>query len=287
MSKFKVKSDFISHFLKNKSTNFNVLTKEDLAELVRQVDDARAATSKSCKQRRRTKRFDTIDENGRTRLIKAGTRDAPCYVLPIDDIFDVLDTTHQSSGHGGRDRMKHVLRTKYANITVDMILEFLVKCETCYSKRSHKSVGVVVKPIVQSSNSERVQVDLIDMQSRPDGEFRWILVSQDHFTKLVVLRALRRKTGLDVAEALFDIFAHTGAPLVLHTDNGREFKNKHVKALVEMFANTKMVHGRPRHSQSQGSVERANQDIEKMMACWMRDNNSTKWVAGKLLVSFS
>jgi len=31
----------------------------------------------------------------------------------------------------------------------------------------------------------------------------------------------------------------------------------------------KIVHGKPRHSQSQGSVERANQDIENMLATWL------------------
>ena len=66
------------------------------------------------------------------------------------------------------------------------------------------------------------------MQSRPDGQFKWILVFQNHFSKRVFLRSLRKKSGLDVAEALIEIFAETGAPRFLHTDNGREFKNKHV-----------------------------------------------------------
>ena len=38
-----------------------------------------------------------------------------------------------------------------------------------------------------------------------------------------------------------------------------------------------LVRGKPRHSQSQGSVERANQDIEKMLACVMKQNNSSHW----------
>ncbi|GBM04962.1 hypothetical protein AVEN_126107-1 [Araneus ventricosus] len=36
----------------------------------------------------------------------------------------------------------------------------------------------------------------------------------------------------------------------------------------------KIVHGKPRHSQSQGSVERANQDIENMLGTWMKDHIS-------------
>ncbi|KAL4127210.1 hypothetical protein QTP88_011401 [Uroleucon formosanum] len=37
------------------------------------------------------------------------------------------------------------------------------------------------------------------------------------------------------------------------------------------------VHGKPRHSQSQGSVKRANQDIENMIATWLQDNNTRRW----------
>ena len=33
-----------------------------------------------------------------------------------------------------------------------------------------------------------------------------------------------------------------------------------------MWPGSKLFHGKPRHSQSQGSVERANKDVEAMLA---------------------
>jgi len=48
---------------------------------------------------------------------------------------------------------------------------------------------------------------------------------------------------------------------------------------VEGFIN-KIVHGKPRHSQSQGSVERANQDVENMLVSWLEDNKTKKWSNG-------
>jgi len=36
-----------------------------------------------------------------------------------------------------------------------------------------------------------------------------------------------------------------------------------------MWNNLKIVHGKSRHSQSQGSVERANQDIQNILTTWM------------------
>jgi len=46
-------------------------------------------------------------------------------------------------------------------------------------------------------------------------------------------------------------------------DNGRKFVNHIINDLDLMWDGLKTVHKKPRHSQSQGNVERANQDIEK------------------------
>ena len=40
------------------------------------------------------------------------------------------------------------------------------------------------------------------------------------------------------------------------------------------------MHGKPRHSQSQGSVERANRDIEDMLMTWLQSNSTTHWGDG-------
>ena len=71
-----------------------------------------------------------------------------------------------------------------------------------------------------------------------------------------------------------------GVPSILQSDNGREFRNMVVQALTAMWPDMKFVHGRARHPQSQGSTERANADVKKMLATWMRDNNSLKWSIG-------
>jgi hypothetical protein len=49
---------------------------------------------------------------------------------------------------------------------------------------------------------------------------------------------------------------------------------------VAMWKECKIVHGSPKHPQSQGSVERANADVERMVMQWMDDNNSTNWSWG-------
>jgi hypothetical protein len=48
----------------------------------------------------------------------------------------------------------------------------------------------------------------------------------------------------------------------------------------------KIVHGRPRYPQSQGSVERANADVKEMLATWLSENNSTQWSEGIRFIQF-
>ena len=40
------------------------------------------------------------------------------------------------------------------------------------------------------------------------------------------------------------------------------------------------MHGKPRHSQSQGSVVRSNQDVRDMLIAWMSDNKMKTWSEG-------
>lgn len=47
-----------------------------------------------------------------------------------------------------------------------------------------------------------------------------------------------------------------------------------------MWSGLKIVHGKPRHSQSQGSPERANQDVKYMLMTWMNDENCKRWSEG-------
>ena len=67
---------------------------------------------------------------------------------------------------------------------------------------------------------------------------------------------------------------------MLQADNGREFANRVIESLKEMWSGLHIVHGKPRHSQSQGSVERANQDVEKMLSTWMQSEDRKDWSQG-------
>ena len=65
----------------------------------------------------------------------------------------------------------------------------------------------------------------------------------------------------EVASNLFDIFVLIGCPTIFQSDNEKEFRAKVVEELKVLWPDLRIVHGRPRHPQPQGSVERANAEV--------------------------
>jgi Integrase zinc binding domain len=258
------------------------LSSEKYNKIIKEVQQSKVSNSKKPRDYWILKTYDVLIVQNKAKLIvpvREATSDIIYYVTD-EELFDILHSIHISVGHGGRDRMLKETKKKYKNITQADIKIFLEMCESCQQKLKKPKKGIVVKPLLFSEMNSRCQVDLIDFQSQPDGPFKFIMVYQDHLTKFVVLNALERKTAEEVAQKLVDIFTFIGAPSVLQSDNGREFSNQVIESLKYLWPDLKIVHGKPRHSQSQGSVERANQDIENMLTTWMQDNKTSSWKKG-------
>ena len=77
---------------------------------------------------------------------------------------------------------------------VEAIMSFLVCCESGVNKRGKAKKGLVVKPILSKEALSRMQVDFIDLQSCPDGEYKYIL-HLHHLTKFCLIAATTNKTA--------------------------------------------------------------------------------------------
>jgi hypothetical protein len=144
--------------------------------------------------------------------------------------------------------MEAELKKKYCSVTQQVIDLYLALFEQCQLKKKTPKRGLVVRPILSHYMNSRCQVDLIDMQSEPDGYYRFIMNYQHHLTKFTILRPLKSKTAKKVAYQLMDIFNMFGPPFILLSDNGRKFANKIIQNLADMWPGMKLVHGKPRHS---------------------------------------
>ncbi len=114
-----------------------------------------------------------------------------------------------------------------------------------------------MRPVKASAVQERHQVDLVDLRNIParwNGKiYLYVLSVLDVFSRYVWLTPLETKHSSKVAHALRDLYTREGAPKILQSDNGGEFK-RHVTKLCEQM-NIKQIKSAPYHPQSQGKIE--------------------------------
>lgn len=268
--------------INEKNDNSVHLSSEKYSEIMLEIKNVKINGKKTNKSYRLLKRFDIVTIDGEEKLIFPLSLDNTNFMFYImnDHVYDVLHDVHLSIGHGGKHRMNTAVKKKYKNITQESILIYLKGCVSCQSKLKSKRKGLVVKPLVFSEINSRCQVDIIDMQSQCDGEFRFIMVYQDNLTKFVQLRPLKTKDAEEVAKHLMDIFCIFGAPMILQSDSGREFVKKIIDILKVKWETLKIVHGKPRYIQTKKFIEIANQDIQKKLILWMKTNNTKSWSEG-------
>ena len=210
-------------------------------------------------------------------------------VVPKEDLWDTLVNAHTHLCHGGRDRMQAYFLEHMYHIPREVTVLFIRLCPIC-NKGRKSTQKIIHKPIIPAGVGVRGQADLVDLQLSPDNGYKFILNYQDCFSKFVVLRPLKSKTADEVAQCLVHIFCEHGPPHILHTDNGTEFSNKTLIAILhKLWSSTRIVHGRPRHPEDQGSVERANGDFKKLLYARLKDEKKehNQWVSVLHYVQYS
>ena len=150
---------------------------------------------------------------------------------------------------------------------VKKIVDFGRKCVSCSAVNKGNTV-VPMQPIISYNPGERIIGDLKAMPL-PSKGYLYVLVIVDHFTKYCWLFPLATKHANLIAEhfksVLEDVIQLGHKPKLIHTDNGREFKNTELEQLAQAFCTedrkVSTIQGAPYHPQSQGAVERKNQTM--------------------------
>ena len=189
-------------------------------------------------------------------------------VVPKSELHKVLCQCHSSIAHRGRDKMNNYVKGIYSEIPQQVVSLFTSLCPLHAQQKSitdHKK-RPVTNPIHAETFLSHVEVDLIDFRnlrcSCDNKSHQWVLHITDHHTKYSWLYALHTKTAEEVLEKLEALFWVFGFPQTLHTDNGKEFKNKLMQEFCEKHG-IKQVHGAPRTPQTQGLVERNNRTAKE------------------------
>ena len=190
------------------------------------------------------------------------------YYIPYKDEKEIiLNELHWKNNHCGRDAMKDLLKSNkwyWYGFYLD-IIDFIKRCPFCdNSKSKFKKLNTGIKVILDKGPHYRYIADLWYLSkdiSKISG-FKYILDIIDHFSKWYQGYPLKTKNSEEILTYI-DLFIQSfGNPVIFQSDNGLEFCNSDLTNYC-INNDIKIVHGRPRHPQSQGACEVCHKEIKK------------------------
>jgi hypothetical protein len=176
---------------------------------------------------------------------------------PEEERLDMIKKAHLF-GHFGREAVfKSILAQGYWWPRLrEQIQEELASCDPCTRFTVTKSGFNPSAYITADGPFDHLQIDCsVHLPASPDG-FTTLLVVICVFTGFVLLRALKTTSAESVAQALWDIFSTFGIPKIIQSDNGSEFVNDTIRALVRLTGIDHRLIS-PYNPRADGKVERS------------------------------
>ncbi len=301
----------------SKNLKSTILTKEHydrICDFCEQITDGVYFADLVCKgyiqAYKWAKKYDMLSVGGsrilvsKPKYVEAGYDVAHLPKLSyLERLFSDLQSIHYVDHCKGLT-IHHRATERHGNIPREVTKIFTDVCPHCISLSNRKKPVAGIRNIVTLGFGQRGQIDLIDFQSMPDGPFNFLLNYIDHGVKVLISIPIVAKRASCVAAALLNIFTLLGPPKILQSDNGGEFSQSamdhHGKCLyledqeIDLIINEikllwtecKLVRGSPRHSESNGGVERLNQTVEKKLGAWMIQNKTKNWSVGCKIVQW-
>lgn len=113
---------------------------------------------------------------------------------------------------------------------------------------------------------ERIAIDIVGPLPVTEQGNKYMLVAMDYFTKWPEVFAIPDQEAVTVARVLVEgMFCRFGAPMELHSDQGRNFESAVFAEVCRLFGVTK-TRTTPGYPQSDGMVERFNRTLLNALA---------------------
>ena len=143
--------------------------------------------------------------------------------------------------------------------------EYLQKCPECASDSIARDMPAPpLRPIISRNILERVQIDFTFLHRDHKTGNDCILTMIETYSKLAWAKACNSKHTAHVAQFLYETLMSEGFPLIIQSDNGKEFINQIMEKLQELLG-TRQIKSAPRHPQTNGQIKRFNQTLKKRL----------------------
>jgi hypothetical protein len=162
-------------------------------------------------------------------------------------------------------------------------------CPICITQMKRNWPVAGIKPIITHGFGTQGQVDLINFQSMPDGDFCFLMNYINHGVKFLFNIPLTCKRASCIAIVLLEIFTVVGPTMILQSDNGNEFNtaamtrkqvdefcgklvrltdlelSEIITEVRQLWPKCRMVRRSPHHSPYNGGVKRVNHIMQEML----------------------
>ena len=186
----------------------------------------------------------------------------PCFklqqVIRLSQCNELVSQSHLVTCHGGRNSMRYQLKDCYIERKESWIKKLKV-CNECDALKALPE-QLPYTPIYSKSPGERIQFDFTFYQAAT------IFTVIDHFSKFAFAYTVAsRKTSVVIElleESIRKLKKNREVIIsILQSDNGAEFCSKKMKEFCSKN-NYSLIHGRVRHPQSQGCIERFHRTLK-------------------------
>ena len=188
----------------------------------------------------------------------------------------VLENLHNAvtAGHLGVRRTLAGVRARFFWPQMRQFVQsWCEKCDVCAARKfSTKIRKGPMQKYQMGMPMERIALDISGPWPVTRNGNKYILVATDHFTKWSEAWAIPDQEAQTVARVFVTQFvSRYGAPMMIHTDQGRNFESKLFKAMCKLLGvkKTRTTAFTPR---SNGQVERMNKTISTMIGSYIAEN---------------
>jgi len=139
-------------------------------------------------------------------------------------------------------------------------------CHKCQQRKTGPNWHAPLQQSIPDRPMARIAMDILSFPVPTRRGNVCILVVSDYFTKWSRAFALPDQQAYTIADVLVtEFFLLCGIPLVIHTDQGRQFQSDLIKELNRLLE-IKQTRTTPYRPQSDGQVERLNRSLIQMLS---------------------
>jgi len=178
----------------------------------------------------------------------------------------------------GRDRTWKYLQDNHPEVAISrrQVDAWLKENEVNQLFRKRNPKKDIARTVV-SGPHKLIEIDLVDMSSKADGKYKWLLNGIDVFTKKAYTVPLFDKEEGTVLKGIQKMIKNMKQkPSTIRSDNGSEFVNDNFVDWAEREDIT-LVNGKPGTPQSQGNVERFNGVLKRLIEMYKTQFNKYNW----------